>query len=119
MSNKCWKCKNHKGTCYHAWWTCDKARKYCVEIHMWIKQMSKQEMEFKPEIFLLGLLPNNINTRFDSSQISMGTGLEGGKATKGQHDHLKNSRMGRNGQTNKEIKRTRKINFLPKLEFIL
>lgn len=61
--NKCWKCKNHEGTYYHAWWTCDKARKYWVKIHMWIKLMPKQEIEFKPEIFLLGLLANNMNTQ--------------------------------------------------------
>lgn len=27
ISNQCWKCEKHKGTFFHVWWICKKAKK--------------------------------------------------------------------------------------------
>lgn len=59
LSNKCWKCKNQEGTYYHQWWTCDRVKKYWIGIYKLLKQITKQNIEFKPEIFLLGMLPGS------------------------------------------------------------
>lgn len=32
-SNKCWKCKDEKGTLYHMWWKFQKAKQFWDEIY--------------------------------------------------------------------------------------
>uniref|UniRef100_A0A670XXR4 Immunoglobulin superfamily member 22 n=1 Tax=Pseudonaja textilis TaxID=8673 RepID=A0A670XXR4_PSETE len=39
------------------WWTCGDAKKYWTKIHMWLEKMTKNHIDLKPEIFLLGILP--------------------------------------------------------------
>uniref|UniRef100_A0A2D4IHE8 Uncharacterized protein n=1 Tax=Micrurus lemniscatus lemniscatus TaxID=129467 RepID=A0A2D4IHE8_MICLE len=36
---------------------CVKARKYWSKIHTWLEKMIKQHIDLKPEIFLLGIMP--------------------------------------------------------------
>lgn len=48
LSNLCWKCKKQEGTYYH----CERAKKFWIKIHTWLKQMTKQNLKFKPEICL-------------------------------------------------------------------
>uniref|UniRef100_A0A2D4PTF2 Reverse transcriptase zinc-binding domain-containing protein n=1 Tax=Micrurus surinamensis TaxID=129470 RepID=A0A2D4PTF2_MICSU len=52
----CWKCKQARGTFFHAWWLCPKSKKYWKKIRLWIKEITSIQLEFKPEIFLLGML---------------------------------------------------------------
>ncbi|KAF7236098.1 hypothetical protein EYD10_17095, partial [Varanus komodoensis] len=61
MSNRCWKCKHDVGTFYHMWWTCEYVKKYWIKIHKWLEEMLQKPLAFKPEIFLLGIVPENIS----------------------------------------------------------
>ncbi|KAF7244640.1 hypothetical protein EYD10_09237 [Varanus komodoensis] len=61
MSNRCWKCKHKSGTFYHMWWTCDKAKKYWIKIHKWLEEMLQKPLTFKPEVFLLGIVPDDLS----------------------------------------------------------
>uniref|UniRef100_A0A803TW33 Reverse transcriptase domain-containing protein n=1 Tax=Anolis carolinensis TaxID=28377 RepID=A0A803TW33_ANOCA len=55
MNTACWKCKQHEGTFFHMWWTCDKAKKYWKIIHESMQKFLKTNHQFKPEFFLLGI----------------------------------------------------------------
>uniref|UniRef100_A0A670ZAD8 Reverse transcriptase domain-containing protein n=1 Tax=Pseudonaja textilis TaxID=8673 RepID=A0A670ZAD8_PSETE len=54
-SPKCWKCKNIEGTYFHMWWTCKEAQKYWQKIRKWLEEITKEQIEYKPEFFLLGI----------------------------------------------------------------
>ncbi|KAF7245551.1 LINE-1 retrotransposable element ORF2 protein [Varanus komodoensis] len=61
MSNRCWKCKHDVGTFSHMWWTCEYVKKYWIKIHKRLEEMLQKPLAFKPEIFLLGIVPENIS----------------------------------------------------------
>uniref|UniRef100_A0A8D0KLK4 Reverse transcriptase domain-containing protein n=1 Tax=Salvator merianae TaxID=96440 RepID=A0A8D0KLK4_SALMN len=60
MSSKCWKCKKHEGTFYHMWWTCVKTKKFWVQIHIAMQKILKTNIPFRLELFLLGIVENNV-----------------------------------------------------------
>lgn len=55
-SNKFWKCKETEGT-YHMRWTCNKAKKCWKKVHEILQKMLKCVIPFKPETFLLNIIP--------------------------------------------------------------
>lgn len=54
-SNKCWKCQIEKGTLYHMWWLCQKAKEFWDEIYKELQKIFKGKILKSPELFLLGL----------------------------------------------------------------
>jgi len=56
VSNLCWKCKTKEGSFYHMWWTCVIARKFWTQIHSLMQSILQTRIPFKPEVFLLGIL---------------------------------------------------------------
>uniref|UniRef100_A0A8C7E3S4 Reverse transcriptase domain-containing protein n=1 Tax=Naja naja TaxID=35670 RepID=A0A8C7E3S4_NAJNA len=56
LSPKCWKCNHPQGTYFHMWWTCSFAKKYWRKVKSWIFGMTKQNLNFDPEVFLLGMI---------------------------------------------------------------
>uniref|UniRef100_A0A2D4H616 Reverse transcriptase zinc-binding domain-containing protein n=1 Tax=Micrurus lemniscatus lemniscatus TaxID=129467 RepID=A0A2D4H616_MICLE len=52
----CWKCKQNQGTFYHMWWPCPEAQKYWIKIWSWTKEIAEEQMKFKAEFFLLGII---------------------------------------------------------------
>uniref|UniRef100_A0A8C6XN85 Reverse transcriptase domain-containing protein n=1 Tax=Naja naja TaxID=35670 RepID=A0A8C6XN85_NAJNA len=53
LSPICWKCNKEKGTYYHMWWRCRKAQEFWKQVHKWLQEMCKEEIQFTPEFFLL------------------------------------------------------------------
>lgn len=56
ISNLCWKSGQYNGSFCHAWWTCKKARILLVQIHTMLQRILNFDNQFKPELFLLGLI---------------------------------------------------------------
>lgn len=42
------------------WWTCDFVKDYWKIIHEWVQKMLKITIVFKPEVFLLNMLPEDL-----------------------------------------------------------
>ena len=59
-STKCWKCKLVDGTFYHLWWTCAEVKKYWINIHKYIRKITKLDLIMKPELYLLNILDTEI-----------------------------------------------------------
>jgi len=53
-TNICWKCNNKKGSFYHIWWSCEKAKRYWTKINKYISEILGFDIQMKPEIYLLG-----------------------------------------------------------------
>lgn len=60
-TNICWKCKENIGTYIHQWWYCKKAKCYWKKIQEIIKNITTKELELSPKIFLLNIIPTNID----------------------------------------------------------
>uniref|UniRef100_A0A2D4G4D1 Reverse transcriptase zinc-binding domain-containing protein n=1 Tax=Micrurus corallinus TaxID=54390 RepID=A0A2D4G4D1_MICCO len=54
-SLNCWKCKKKEGTYCHMWWSCKEPQKYWLRIKNWLEEITKEQIELKPELFLLGI----------------------------------------------------------------
>uniref|UniRef100_A0A2D4LYR7 Reverse transcriptase zinc-binding domain-containing protein n=1 Tax=Micrurus spixii TaxID=129469 RepID=A0A2D4LYR7_9SAUR len=51
----CWKCKQ-TGTFFHMWCLCPKAKTFWNKIKIWLQEITKEKIEFKPEMFLLEIM---------------------------------------------------------------
>lgn len=63
----CWKCRKETGSYFHMWWTCKLARQYWIGIYKCLRIDLKLEIPFTPEVFLLGMVDNELmklNGRF-------------------------------------------------------
>uniref|UniRef100_A0A670J1I6 Reverse transcriptase domain-containing protein n=1 Tax=Podarcis muralis TaxID=64176 RepID=A0A670J1I6_PODMU len=63
VCNKCWKCKDKEGTFHHMWWECRKVKDFWEKIYIELKKILKYTFTKKPEIFLLGILGNEIKKK--------------------------------------------------------
>uniref|UniRef100_A0A670HNW0 Reverse transcriptase domain-containing protein n=1 Tax=Podarcis muralis TaxID=64176 RepID=A0A670HNW0_PODMU len=63
VCNKCWKCKDKEGTFHHMWWECSKVKDFWEKIYTELKKILKYTFRKKPEIFLLGILGNEIKKK--------------------------------------------------------
>uniref|UniRef100_A0A670K5V5 Reverse transcriptase domain-containing protein n=1 Tax=Podarcis muralis TaxID=64176 RepID=A0A670K5V5_PODMU len=63
VSNKCWKCNDKEGSFYHMWWECRKVKQFWENIYIELKKILKYTFKKKPEIFLLGILGNEIKKK--------------------------------------------------------
>uniref|UniRef100_A0A670Z8X3 Reverse transcriptase zinc-binding domain-containing protein n=1 Tax=Pseudonaja textilis TaxID=8673 RepID=A0A670Z8X3_PSETE len=55
MSSRCWKCKSPEGTFFHTWWSCKTTQKFWQKIRKWLEEITKEQIDYKPEFFLLGI----------------------------------------------------------------
>uniref|UniRef100_A0A2D4NVC3 Uncharacterized protein n=1 Tax=Micrurus surinamensis TaxID=129470 RepID=A0A2D4NVC3_MICSU len=55
VSPKCWKCQDLPGR-FYMWGMCNHARHYWRLIQAWIEQIAGEHIQFKPELFLLGII---------------------------------------------------------------
>uniref|UniRef100_A0A2D4LG50 Uncharacterized protein n=1 Tax=Micrurus spixii TaxID=129469 RepID=A0A2D4LG50_9SAUR len=39
------------------WWLCIEAKRYWTKIHTWLEKMIEQHINLRPEIFLVGIIP--------------------------------------------------------------
>ena len=60
VSNKCWKCETQVGS-YHMWWSCGIAKKYWKRVHAMLQQIMLCNVPLTPELFLLSMIPDNID----------------------------------------------------------
>ena len=65
MSNICWKCKvtGQEGTLYHMRWTFREAKNYWIQIYEYLHKILLRSILFKPELFLLNMLPESLDRR--------------------------------------------------------
>uniref|UniRef100_A0A670ZNF7 Reverse transcriptase zinc-binding domain-containing protein n=1 Tax=Pseudonaja textilis TaxID=8673 RepID=A0A670ZNF7_PSETE len=63
MSPYCWKCKKKEGTFFHMWWTCTETQNYWKKIQTWLEEITKEQIEYKPESFLLGIFDKQISKK--------------------------------------------------------
>ena len=61
VSNVCWKCEAHMGSYYHMWWTCRVAKQYWIGVHTVLQQILLCKVPLTPELFLLSMIPDNID----------------------------------------------------------
>uniref|UniRef100_A0A2D4M1X3 Uncharacterized protein n=1 Tax=Micrurus spixii TaxID=129469 RepID=A0A2D4M1X3_9SAUR len=48
---------------FHSCWTCPKAKKYWKMIQTWLEELTKNKIDFVPELFLLGIIKKNYNRK--------------------------------------------------------
>uniref|UniRef100_A0A670ZPK2 Reverse transcriptase zinc-binding domain-containing protein n=1 Tax=Pseudonaja textilis TaxID=8673 RepID=A0A670ZPK2_PSETE len=63
MSPHCWKCRKKEGTFFHMWWSCAETQKYWKKIKTWLEEITKEQIEYKPESFLLGIFDKQISKK--------------------------------------------------------
>lgn len=63
--NQCWKCGKHEETFYHAFWTCEKAKKFWKHIHIRMERILKVNIARMPELFLMGHMDNEVEKTQD------------------------------------------------------
>uniref|UniRef100_A0A670JS00 Reverse transcriptase domain-containing protein n=1 Tax=Podarcis muralis TaxID=64176 RepID=A0A670JS00_PODMU len=63
ICNKCWKCKDKEGSFRHMWWECGKVSDFWEKIYIELKKILKYTFTKNPEIFLLGMLGNEIKKK--------------------------------------------------------
>lgn len=56
----CIKCTSDKGTLLHCMWGCPKVQEFWKEVVLLIFQMISVNLPMNPEIFILGIFPDNI-----------------------------------------------------------
>uniref|UniRef100_A0A670ZKF0 Reverse transcriptase zinc-binding domain-containing protein n=1 Tax=Pseudonaja textilis TaxID=8673 RepID=A0A670ZKF0_PSETE len=62
-SPKCWKCQYIEGTLFHMWWSCKETQKYWQKIRHWLEEITMEQIEYKPESFLLGIFHKQISKK--------------------------------------------------------
>ncbi len=60
IPDTCIKCLVDKGTLLHCMWNCPKMQEFWKEVAIFIFQMISINLPMKPEIFILGIIPENI-----------------------------------------------------------
>lgn len=50
----CWKCQNSEDTLLHALWQCPKIRDFWKQVHNCIKEITSNDFEFSPRLYVLG-----------------------------------------------------------------
>uniref|UniRef100_A0A670ZHL7 Reverse transcriptase zinc-binding domain-containing protein n=1 Tax=Pseudonaja textilis TaxID=8673 RepID=A0A670ZHL7_PSETE len=65
MSSRCWKCKSTEGTFFHTWWSCKTTQKFWQKIRKWLEEITKEQIDYKPEFFL------NLNIMEKRSRLDM------------------------------------------------
>uniref|UniRef100_A0A670I9Y7 Reverse transcriptase domain-containing protein n=1 Tax=Podarcis muralis TaxID=64176 RepID=A0A670I9Y7_PODMU len=60
VDNKCWRCKDAEGSFYHMWWECGRVKQFWEKVYTELKKILKYTFIKKPEIFLLGILRQEI-----------------------------------------------------------
>lgn len=60
IPDTCIKCSDEKGTLLHCMWNCPKVQEFWKEVAIFISQMVFVNLPMKPEIFVLGIIPENI-----------------------------------------------------------
>uniref|UniRef100_A0A670J9P8 Reverse transcriptase domain-containing protein n=1 Tax=Podarcis muralis TaxID=64176 RepID=A0A670J9P8_PODMU len=63
VDSKCWKCEEKEGAFYHMWWECRRVREFWEEVYTELKKVLKYTFTKKSEIFLLGILGNEIKKK--------------------------------------------------------
>ena len=61
VSNECWKCEAQVGSFYHMWWSYRIVKQYWKRIHAMLQQILLCEVPLTPELFLLSMIPDNID----------------------------------------------------------
>lgn len=64
ISSRCGKCKKKKGTFYHPWWTCKKAKKFLVQIHPMMQKVFQTNKAMKLELFLLDFMDTVLKKKY-------------------------------------------------------
>lgn len=59
IPDTCIKCSDDKGTLLHCMWNCPKVQEFWKEVAIFISQMVSINLPMKPEIFILGIIPEN------------------------------------------------------------
>ena len=71
VSNLCWKCSQGVGSFYHLWWTCGKAKEFWNQIHTAIQNILKIRIIKKPELFLLGIMEEELEKNYGNLLLHM------------------------------------------------
>lgn len=58
--NLCWRCRDKVGTFFHVWWTCDVVKRFWGQIYDELKKILKYNFPKSPEVFLLGMIEEEI-----------------------------------------------------------
>ena len=61
VSYVCWKCEAQVGSYYHMWWSCRVAKQYWKRVHAVLQQILLCKVPLTPELFLLSMIPDNID----------------------------------------------------------
>nr|XP_016852420.1 PREDICTED: interleukin-1 receptor accessory protein isoform X1 [Anolis carolinensis] len=67
--NSCWKCKDHIGSYYHAWWTCKEAGKFWKMIHTESQKILGKKFPMKPEYYLLNLTDSETQFNINDDKL--------------------------------------------------
>uniref|UniRef100_A0A803T4S6 Reverse transcriptase domain-containing protein n=1 Tax=Anolis carolinensis TaxID=28377 RepID=A0A803T4S6_ANOCA len=67
--NSCWKCKDHIGSYYHAWWTCQEAGKFWKMIHTESQKILGKKFPMKPEYYLLNLTDSETQFNINDDKL--------------------------------------------------
>ncbi len=60
IPDTCIKCSVDRGTLLHCMWNCPKVQEFWKEVAFFISQMVSINLPMKPEMFILGIIPENI-----------------------------------------------------------
>uniref|UniRef100_A0A2D4EKF6 Reverse transcriptase zinc-binding domain-containing protein n=2 Tax=Micrurus corallinus TaxID=54390 RepID=A0A2D4EKF6_MICCO len=71
----CWKCKINHGTYYHLWWTCPIIKIFWMKIKNWLEEITQVGLEWKPELYLLGILKKDYPPKIKYLIIHILTGI--------------------------------------------
>ncbi len=61
------KCSVDRGTLFHCMWNCPKVQEFWKEVAFFLSQTVPINLPMKPEIFILGIIPENIVTPWQHS----------------------------------------------------
>ena len=60
LNNLCWKCSQQPGTFFRTW---GKAKKFWRQLKDIAQEITHQEIMFKPEMFLLNIIPEIVDKK--------------------------------------------------------